>query len=59
MRIAIVAITVSLVMSGCVSFGVECQRPNDRAWVKVSRFGWGVSQKQAEALAAVKEKVCR
>ena len=45
--------------SGCVSFGVECARQSDRAWVKVNRVGWGVSAKQAEALAAVKEKVCR
>lgn len=46
-------------LSGCVSFGLECKREDVNAWVRVKRFGYGVSQKQAEALATFKEKVCR
>ena len=45
-------------LSGCVSFGVECRRAEDRAWVKVRRVGFGVSKRQAEALAEFKAKVC-
>ena len=47
-----------LALSGCVSFGVECRNSETRAWVKVRRIGVGVSGKQAETLAQIKNKVC-
>jgi len=52
-------ILLLLGLSGCVSFGVECRRESTNAWVRVKRFGLGVSQKQAAALSDFKTKVCQ
>lgn len=45
-------------LSGCVSFGVECRNEKTNAWMRARRFGWGISARQAQALADMKTKVC-
>lgn len=57
MRLIPIAL-LPLALAGCVSFGVECRTERTNAWVKVRRVGWGVSAKQAQALADIKTKVC-
>lgn len=56
---ALLLLALSFGLQGCVSFGVECASRDSKAWVKVKRFGWGVSNRQAEAVASYREKVCR
>jgi hypothetical protein len=44
---------------GCVRLGVQCHRlSGDQAWVKVTRIGWGVSDRQVECMAKAQREVC-
>jgi hypothetical protein len=45
-------------LAGCVSFGVECTSSSTRSWVRVHRFGWGITNRQVDHMAKVKKEVC-
>ena len=54
----IIVVLISAFMCGCVKFGVQCTTGSTNAWVKVSRFGFGVPPKQVENMSKFKREVC-